>query len=155
MRRYLLILVLLLSTITIKAQPNTYTTSNLHLRSGPGTSYKILKTIKAGEILRMKEGFGNQWIKVHYKGDIGYVSSSYLSNHRLSNKQVTNTTKHYSNTNSKIKYYSNSSRQRVQSPTHYNKKPAGATALCRDGTYSFSTSSRGTCSHHGGVEKWL
>ncbi|WP_289144502.1 DUF3761 domain-containing protein, partial [uncultured Bacteroides sp.] len=28
-------------------------------------------------------------------------------------------------------------------------------ALCRDGTYSFSKSRRGTCSHHGGVAKWL
>jgi len=33
--------------------------------------------------------------------------------------------------------------------------PAGATAKCRDGTYSFSQSRRGTCSHHGGVAKWL
>lgn len=29
--------------------------------------------------------------------------------------------------------------------------PAGATALCNDGTYSYSTHHRGTCSHHGGV----
>ena len=29
--------------------------------------------------------------------------------------------------------------------------PAGATAQCADGTYSFSQHSRGTCSHHGGV----
>ena len=33
--------------------------------------------------------------------------------------------------------------------------PAGATALCRDGTYSFSQTHSGTCSHHGGVAKWL
>ena len=33
--------------------------------------------------------------------------------------------------------------------------PAGATALCRDGTYSFSQHRSGTCSHHGGVAKWL
>jgi hypothetical protein len=33
--------------------------------------------------------------------------------------------------------------------------PAGATAQCRDGTYSFSRSRRGTCSHHGGVARWL
>lgn len=32
--------------------------------------------------------------------------------------------------------------------------PAGATALCRDGTYSFSQSRRGTCSLHGGVARW-
>ena len=33
--------------------------------------------------------------------------------------------------------------------------PAGATAQCRDGSYSFSTHRRGTCSHHGGVATWL
>lgn len=31
----------------------------------------------------------------------------------------------------------------------------GATAICRDGTYSYSQSRRGTCSHHGGVRTWL
>jgi Protein of unknown function (DUF3761)/Glucodextranase, domain B len=33
--------------------------------------------------------------------------------------------------------------------------PAGATAECVDGTYSFSQSRSGTCSHHGGVARWL
>jgi hypothetical protein len=33
--------------------------------------------------------------------------------------------------------------------------PAGATAKCEDGTYSFSESRSGTCSHHGGVAEWL
>lgn len=33
--------------------------------------------------------------------------------------------------------------------------PPGATALCRDGTYSYSQNRRGTCSWHGGVAQWL
>jgi hypothetical protein len=33
--------------------------------------------------------------------------------------------------------------------------PPGATARCRDGTYSFSHHHSGTCSHHGGVAQWL
>jgi hypothetical protein len=33
--------------------------------------------------------------------------------------------------------------------------PAGATARCEDGTYSFSESRSGTCSHHEGVAEWL
>lgn len=32
--------------------------------------------------------------------------------------------------------------------------PSGASARCRDGTYSYSASRRGTCSHHGGVAVW-
>lgn len=31
----------------------------------------------------------------------------------------------------------------------------GATALCRDGSYSYSQNRRGTCSGHGGVRTWL
>lgn len=33
--------------------------------------------------------------------------------------------------------------------------PPGATAICRDGTYSYSQNRSGTCSHHGGVSQWL
>jgi len=32
--------------------------------------------------------------------------------------------------------------------------PAGATAKCRDGSYSYSAHRSGTCSHHGGVAVW-
>ena len=31
----------------------------------------------------------------------------------------------------------------------------GATAICKDGTSSYSASRSGTCSHHGGVSQWL
>src|SRR5947209_8699408 len=51
--------------------------------------------------------------------------------------------------------YVNSKGQTVQRPENCSGPPKGATAQCRDGSYSFSTSRRGTCSHHGGVVKWL
>ena len=35
------------------------------------------------------------------------------------------------------------------------KAPNGATARCRDGSYSFSRHHGGTCSRHGGVADWL
>lgn len=43
----------------------------------------------------------------------------------------------------------------VPSPTHAPAPPAGATAICRDGTYSFSQHRSGTCSYHDGVATWL
>lgn len=54
-------------------------------------------------------------------------------------------------------YYRNSRGACVHRPvrTQNSTAPAGATAQCRDGSYSFSQSRRGTCSHHGGVAKWL
>jgi hypothetical protein len=43
----------------------------------------------------------------------------------------------------------------VHRPVKADRPPAGATAKCRDGTYSFSQHHSGTCSHHGGVATWL
>jgi uncharacterized protein DUF3761 len=51
--------------------------------------------------------------------------------------------------------YVNSQGQTVKRPETCSGPPDGATARCRDGAYSFSRSRRGTCSHHGGVAKWL
>lgn len=48
--------------------------------------------------------------------------------------------------------YINAQGNYVQSPS---SDPTGATAECSDGTYSYSQSRRGTCSHHGGVARWL
>ena len=51
--------------------------------------------------------------------------------------------------------YVNSAGNTVCSPETSSTVPAGATAQCVDGTYSFSQSRSGTCSHHGGVAQWL
>jgi hypothetical protein len=55
------------------------------------------------------------------------------------------------------KFYVNSSGNTVHSPAYAsdNAIPSGASAKCRDGTYSFSEHRRGTCSRHGGVAQWL
>jgi hypothetical protein len=53
--------------------------------------------------------------------------------------------------------YVNVSGNTVHSPAYSENGsvPAGATAQCRDGTYSFSQHRSGTCSYHGGVAEWL
>jgi hypothetical protein len=53
--------------------------------------------------------------------------------------------------------YTNSRGEHVASPvrTLDGQPPAGASAKCRDGSFSFSRSRSGTCSHHGGVGQWL
>jgi hypothetical protein len=51
--------------------------------------------------------------------------------------------------------YVNSAGNTVCKPEESPTVPAGATAKCADGTYSFSESRSGTCSHHGGVAEWL
>ena len=112
--------------------------SNVNFREGPSTSYKSYGILKQNTEVLVLEYTNTNWYKVLYDNKVGYISTKYLV------KQ-----------SSKNKYYTNSEGIRVQSPTYYNSVPAGATALCRDGTYSFSRNRRGTCSHHGGVKKWL
>lgn len=53
--------------------------------------------------------------------------------------------------------YVNSDGDTVHSPAMSTdgSVPAGATAHCRDGSYSFSQHRSGTCSGHGGVASWL
>ena len=54
-------------------------------------------------------------------------------------------------------HYRNSSGAIVHSPAHTQTGavPSGATAQCRDASYSFSQHRSGTCSHHGGVALWF
>jgi hypothetical protein len=51
-------------------------------------------------------------------------------------------------------YYRNSDGVCVHRPASGPGAPAGATAKCNDGTYSYSRHRSGTCSHHGGVAVW-
>ncbi len=53
--------------------------------------------------------------------------------------------------------YTNRDGNTVHAPARSlsGKAPEGATARCRDGTYSFSRHRSGTCSRHGGVADWL
>lgn len=53
--------------------------------------------------------------------------------------------------------YTNRDGNTVHAPARSlsGKAPEGATARCRDATYSFSRHRTGTCSRHGGVADWL
>ncbi|MFV0545695.1 MAG: DUF3761 domain-containing protein [Bacteroides sp.] len=147
MKKISLIIILLIVFLGINAQNNIrYTTVNLNMRSMPNTSSEVLLVIPQGTSITIDEDCDCKWIPISYNGQIGYVSTKYIT------KEKTSIVSPY---RSPVKHYTNSKGERVQSPTHYNSPPPGATALCRDGTYSFSQSRRGTCSHHGGVAKWL
>jgi Protein of unknown function (DUF3761) len=51
--------------------------------------------------------------------------------------------------------YTNSNGSCVPRPIAAPTAPDGATAKCKDGTYSFSKNRSGTCSSHKGVAEWL
>lgn len=81
----------------------------------------------------------------------------YFSPTNTPTQPQTQTTTESSSGLSNNDYYVNSQGNTVHSPAYStnNSVPAGASARCGDGTYSYSQSSRGTCSHHGGVAQWL
>src|ERR1700675_3386693 len=51
--------------------------------------------------------------------------------------------------------YVNSKGETVKRPETCASAPKGATAQCRDKSYSLSHTRQGTCSHHGGAAQWL
>lgn len=146
------------------AQIPFITTTNLNLRTLPCTCAKIETTIPKGTTVYVLNYEDDSWARINYNGHVNYVSRKYLqqkstsTTYRSSSKNSSsNRSCSYgtSSGSSSVKYYTNTAGERVQSPTRYQTAPAGATALCRDGTYSFSHNRKGTCSHHGGVAKWL
>lgn len=52
-------------------------------------------------------------------------------------------------------FYTNVYGNQTHVPIKAQVAPRGASARCKDGTYSFSQSRRGTCSGHVGVRNWL
>ena len=162
MRKLLYCLSVLLTMFSIDGSAYVrYVTANLNLRYGPGTGYEIITTLPKGTLITIDEDCDCKWVPVEYRGYIGYISTKYLSgkaprNELSRERQIQRYQQiNYSLPNSRVRHYTNVDGYRVQSPTYYNTIPAGATALCRDGTYSFSRNRRGTCSHHGGVARWL
>lgn len=161
MKRFLFCLFLLLTMFNISVAAYVrYVTKNLNMRYGPGISYGIITTLPKGTLVSIDENCDCKWVLVEYGGNIGYISTKYLSEipsrRDIKRGSQIQTLKTYVNTrNTRVRHYNNVNGYRVQSPTYYDSAPAGATALCRDGTYSFSQNRKGTCSHHGGVAIWL
>lgn len=146
--QFLFLIGLILGVENAQAQV-AYTKTGLNLRVLPSRNSEVVSTIPAVSMVSIG-GCQGGWCNVYYLGNNGYVKEAYLIRERP-NTSVGHRGK-FSNPN---RYYTNSVGERVQSPTYYSNTPSGATAVCNDGTYSFSRSRRGTCSHHGGVRRWL
>lgn len=155
MKKVLLLFTIVVATImNLAAQTQFQTTANLNMRSLPCTCAEVTTVIPKGSTISVLNYEDEQWARVSYNGHVNYVSRKYITPHKASSRKHSKSNLGC-RTSSNVNYYTNSYGERVQSPTYYTTAPAGATALCRDGTYSFSRSRRGTCSHHGGVAKWL
>ena len=149
MKKFVLILLLVCTVFASFAKGVVRTTTtDLNLRVDASSTSRVILTIPQGTQVYLQEDCNCVWVYVTYNGYCGYVYAQFLT------KSVPATTT-TAVAQEPIRHYTNSYGNTVQSPTRYNKAPAGATALCRDGSYSFSQSRRGTCSHHGGVARWL
>lgn len=137
---------ILLASVTTFSQTKGITLKNVNLRVSPSAKSNIITVILSWEAIEV-EKCNQSWCFVEYGNFSGYVAKRYIVS-QTSDKRTS------VNNNSK-KFYKNSQGDKVQSPTFYESAPQGATAECTDGTYSFSRSRRGTCSHHGGVKRWL
>lgn len=56
------------------------TTANLNMRTGPSTSYSIIKTIASNTVVEVISSSGS-WDKITVGGQTGYVNNSYLKNY--------------------------------------------------------------------------
>lgn len=162
-KHFILIFALnIIITLSSFGQTVLYTTTNLNVRRGPSTNYGVLGTVSAGTEVTVYDNDYNQydWLRVTYNGQTGYISTKYLSQQKVLTAKVSTNNYSWSSQssssyNSNNGYYRNCDGNWIPRPQYSNTQPSGATAICRDGTYSFSAHRRGTCSHHGGVKVWL
>lgn len=129
-----------------------YTTTALRVREDTSVATGIVATLPRGRAVMVGVCDGG-WCAVEAGAVSGYAVERYLSPTRPGGAGTTSGVY----VGGEGRGYTNAAGERVRSPTRTpdGRAPAGASAQCRDGTYSFSRSRRGTCSHHGGVARWL
>jgi uncharacterized protein YraI len=117
------------------------TVSQATLRAAPRADAAAVATIPAGAVVTVST-CSDTWCAASWSHAKGWIARRYLGAAAKS--------AHHG------RGYINSDGEWVPSPrVSPSGQPAGASAECNDGTYSFSKHRRGTCSHHGGVRRWL
>lgn len=115
------------------------TVSRAALHAAPSAGSRVIAVVAAGVQLPIGS-CSKVWCRTSWGDAEAWVAKSDLGARKSGRKG----------------YYINSDGEKVPSPQMSPSGPAkGATAQCNDGSYSFSRHRRGTCSHHGGVRRWL
>ncbi|HEX7253694.1 MAG TPA: DUF3761 domain-containing protein [Thermoanaerobaculia bacterium] len=116
------------------------TLSRAPLHLAPTAGSRVVATVPAGVRLSVSS-CSKTWCETSWNGTDVWVPRRYLGTAKSERSG---------------RGYINSDGKRIPSPQMSpSGPPAGATAQCNDGSYSFSTHRSGTCSHHGGVRRWL
>ena len=142
---------LALHTVPARAQDTTtirdtlaHTTTIVTVRAKPFANAQALGRVDANALVRLY-ACSDGWCSISTARLAGYVPREFLGAQASAAVRRPGPG------------YVNSRGEWVPSPTRTpnDSPPPGASARCRDGTFSFSRSRRGTCSHHGGVADWL
>jgi hypothetical protein len=131
-----------------RQQVEAVTRVTSRLREDPALDSRVLVTIPPKTNVKVTSCVDG-WCGVEYQQLTGHVIQAFLRFPSAVESRVT--------APSVGRGYVNSRGEWVPSPvrTLNGQPPDGASAQCRDGTFSFSRSRQGTCSHHGGVARWL
>jgi len=121
------------------------TVSRAQLHAAPRAGSRVVAVVPAGAQLSV-ELCSKSWCSTSWNGAAAWVAKRDLSAAKGGGAKPKRAGKGYINSEGKW----------VSSPTMSpSGPPAGATAQCNDGSCSFSKHRSGTCSHHGGVRRWL
>jgi len=138
------VLALLLFAASGLAADTRVTVSRAQLHAAPRAGARVVAVVPAG--VRLSVECSKSWCSTSWNGAAAWVAKRDLSAPKGDRAKPERTGRGYINSDGK----------RIPSPQLSPAgPPAGATAQCNDGSYSFSTHRRGTCSHHGGVRRWL
>lgn len=137
------------------------TSARVHVRSSPSSRATVVATVPRGTAVTVgacAARWCEVWATSAPEGTLGrahgFAAIRYLAQDRA---EADNARGVGSMPVGGGRGYTNAAGDHVPSPaaTRDGRAPAGASAQCRDATWSFSASRRGTCSHHGGVARWL
>ena len=150
-----------------------------NLREGPYQSATVVSTVNKGELLSLTGARNGPWYQIRDSktGTESWIHGNTIALLQTVQNGTTTTSAQTSSSAQRPRRvspqasnpspppvtrtqpasgrsYINRDGVRVPSPVFSDTRPAGASARCRDGSYSFSLNRRGTCSHHGGVAVW-
>ena len=81
--------ILVLASAGIALAAPAVATSNVNVRSGPGTGYQAVTTLRRGEAVEVT-GCRGGWCYIEMRGPDGWVSSNYLSTQRRASQPAIN-----------------------------------------------------------------
>lgn len=155
------------STSTVPVQENSTTVTAIvkarkaNLRDRPTASATVVTTVNRGDLLSLTSlKPTGPWYQIRETntGSQGWIHGNTIDLLQTAATDSASTTQaqrpRRASAPTSGRSYINVDGIRVKSPVFTDSKPEGASARCRDGSYSFSLHRRGTCSHHGGVAEW-